>query len=271
MGLLDVNMPMLYGEGKKAFHRFQLEIICTSNDQSIFAWDYCDADNMWTGSILADDPSFFHGCGEMELMGHNEFIEFFKEDILEEELHSIEDQLGSFPVMNRGIQIWLHLSLKIGSRSHFRAWLPCRYYSAPWGSPMTIELVLWESNYYRCVPYYHVPAAGGCPQLRQVYLRYQDQLLHHNMTLQIDDSTLVENGFTCCHAYPEEFTGDTLTLTSTNSHCAKVYSDSLTNHRLIVGFGQSVGKSWIRVISEELLEPLSFNLYFTRWHHESKE
>ncbi|KIM63845.1 hypothetical protein SCLCIDRAFT_116621, partial [Scleroderma citrinum Foug A] len=38
MGLLDVNMPMLYGEGKKAFHRLQLEIIRTSNDQSIFAW-----------------------------------------------------------------------------------------------------------------------------------------------------------------------------------------------------------------------------------------
>jgi len=39
MGLLDVNMPMLYGEGKNAFHRPQLEIIRSSNDQSIFAWD----------------------------------------------------------------------------------------------------------------------------------------------------------------------------------------------------------------------------------------
>ncbi|KIM52910.1 hypothetical protein SCLCIDRAFT_140089, partial [Scleroderma citrinum Foug A] len=38
MGLLDVNMSMLYGEGKKAFHRLQLEIIRASNDQSIFAW-----------------------------------------------------------------------------------------------------------------------------------------------------------------------------------------------------------------------------------------
>ncbi|KIM70350.1 hypothetical protein SCLCIDRAFT_102078, partial [Scleroderma citrinum Foug A] len=53
MGLLDVNMPMLYGEGKKSFRRLQLEIIRTSNDQSIFAWD-C---NVRTGSILANDPS----------------------------------------------------------------------------------------------------------------------------------------------------------------------------------------------------------------------
>ena len=37
MGLLDVNMPMLYGEGKKAFHRLQLEIIRMSNDQSTLA------------------------------------------------------------------------------------------------------------------------------------------------------------------------------------------------------------------------------------------
>jgi len=26
LGLLDVNMPMLYGEGMKAFHRLQLEL-----------------------------------------------------------------------------------------------------------------------------------------------------------------------------------------------------------------------------------------------------
>ncbi|OCL13293.1 HET-domain-containing protein, partial [Glonium stellatum] len=38
MGLFGVNMPMLYGEGKMAFERLQLEIIKNSNDHSIFAW-----------------------------------------------------------------------------------------------------------------------------------------------------------------------------------------------------------------------------------------
>ncbi|KAI6004263.1 heterokaryon incompatibility protein-domain-containing protein, partial [Pisolithus albus] len=38
MGLLDVHMPMLYGEGKKAFLRLQQEIIRKSSDQTIFAW-----------------------------------------------------------------------------------------------------------------------------------------------------------------------------------------------------------------------------------------
>ncbi|KAF2185713.1 HET-domain-containing protein [Zopfia rhizophila CBS 207.26] len=38
MGLFGVNMPMIYGEGENAFQRLQLEIMKTSDDQSIFAW-----------------------------------------------------------------------------------------------------------------------------------------------------------------------------------------------------------------------------------------
>jgi len=91
MGLLEVNMPMLYGEGKKAFHHLQLEIIHTSNDQSIFVWSSVEGDKL-TGNILADDPSFFWYCGEMELMGHNKYIKFLKEDdVPEEELDLIKD------------------------------------------------------------------------------------------------------------------------------------------------------------------------------------
>lgn len=37
-GLFGVNMPMLYGEGEKAFVRLQEEILKTSDDHSIFAW-----------------------------------------------------------------------------------------------------------------------------------------------------------------------------------------------------------------------------------------
>ncbi|KAF7537825.1 hypothetical protein G7054_g3410 [Neopestalotiopsis clavispora] len=38
MGLFGVNMPLLYGEGSKAFLRLQEEIIRHSNDLTIFAW-----------------------------------------------------------------------------------------------------------------------------------------------------------------------------------------------------------------------------------------
>jgi len=38
LGLLGVNMPLIYGEGKKAFMRLQQELIRSYNDESIFAW-----------------------------------------------------------------------------------------------------------------------------------------------------------------------------------------------------------------------------------------
>lgn len=38
MGLFDVNMPMLYGEGRKAFVRLHHEIARATDDESLFAW-----------------------------------------------------------------------------------------------------------------------------------------------------------------------------------------------------------------------------------------
>ncbi|PMD24481.1 HET-domain-containing protein [Hyaloscypha hepaticicola] len=38
LGVFGINMPLLYGEGAKAFIRLQEEILKISNDQSLFAW-----------------------------------------------------------------------------------------------------------------------------------------------------------------------------------------------------------------------------------------
>ncbi|PMD35041.1 hypothetical protein L207DRAFT_467965, partial [Hyaloscypha variabilis F] len=38
LGIFDINMPLLYGEGSKAFKRLQEEIIKQSTDHSLFAW-----------------------------------------------------------------------------------------------------------------------------------------------------------------------------------------------------------------------------------------
>jgi len=40
LGLFDVAMPMLYGEGMKAFTRLQEEIMKNEDDESLFAWWY---------------------------------------------------------------------------------------------------------------------------------------------------------------------------------------------------------------------------------------
>ncbi|KAK0624309.1 heterokaryon incompatibility protein-domain-containing protein [Immersiella caudata] len=42
MGIFDVNMPLLYGEGPKAFRRLQEEVLRKTNDLSLLAWEAAD-------------------------------------------------------------------------------------------------------------------------------------------------------------------------------------------------------------------------------------
>jgi hypothetical protein len=60
MGLIGINMPLLYGEGQKAFFRLQLEILNISDDESIFAWEH---NRKGISGILAYDPSLFRRSG----------------------------------------------------------------------------------------------------------------------------------------------------------------------------------------------------------------
>lgn len=65
LGIFDVNMPLLYGEGKKAFLRLQEEIIKQSDDHSIFAWPiYRDGQP----GLLADSPIAFADCDQIRTL-----------------------------------------------------------------------------------------------------------------------------------------------------------------------------------------------------------
>lgn len=65
MGLFNVNMPLLYGEGKAAFHRLQLEIMRTSTDESLFAWTVPgDRSDTYSG-LLAPDPAAFTNMSDI--------------------------------------------------------------------------------------------------------------------------------------------------------------------------------------------------------------
>ncbi|EHK17416.1 uncharacterized protein TRIVIDRAFT_173096 [Trichoderma virens Gv29-8] len=55
MGIFGINMPLLYGEGERAFIRLQEEIMRVSDDHSIFAWE--SPDNR--GGLLATSPEAF--------------------------------------------------------------------------------------------------------------------------------------------------------------------------------------------------------------------
>lgn len=64
LGMFEVNMPLLYGEGERAFRRLQEEIIKRSADQSIFAWGH-DAARSKAVGIFAVSPICFAGCGDI--------------------------------------------------------------------------------------------------------------------------------------------------------------------------------------------------------------
>jgi hypothetical protein len=76
LGLFDINMPLLYGEGIGAFRRLQEEIIRTSDDTSIFCFDMegtmtlhdvlaSDRPRTAYVQLLADRPSQFLQCSKV--------------------------------------------------------------------------------------------------------------------------------------------------------------------------------------------------------------
>ena len=65
LGIFDLNIPLLYGEGSKAFFRLQEEIIRVSNDSTIFCWSWIPehVPKNWT-SMLAPSPRLFQYAGD---------------------------------------------------------------------------------------------------------------------------------------------------------------------------------------------------------------
>jgi hypothetical protein len=58
LGIFDINMPLIYGEGRKAFARLQEEIMKRSTDQSILAWETSSSFPP-TVPVLAGSPKDF--------------------------------------------------------------------------------------------------------------------------------------------------------------------------------------------------------------------
>lgn len=71
LGIFNITMPMIYGEGDRALTRLQQEIIKNSRDDSILAWGIDpaagtpknSADDAVSAGILATAPSQFANCG----------------------------------------------------------------------------------------------------------------------------------------------------------------------------------------------------------------
>lgn len=62
LGLFNINMPLLYGEGTRAFVRLQEEILKTSDDETLFAWKSASPGKGFNGleqGLLAMSPDSF--------------------------------------------------------------------------------------------------------------------------------------------------------------------------------------------------------------------
>ncbi|KAJ3947346.1 uncharacterized protein N0V96_003737 [Colletotrichum fioriniae] len=81
LGIFNINMSMIYGEGPKAFRRLQEEISRETNDLSLFAWKSPSREEarcqMFRG-IFARSPSEFSACSTLQRSGtrHDSQSEF---------------------------------------------------------------------------------------------------------------------------------------------------------------------------------------------------
>lgn len=94
LGLFDIQMPLLYGEGNKAFIRLQEEILKSTDDYSIFAWRAQDSTSSTFRGLLARSPLEFQDCHSFER----------------------EDSISTFPV--NPTPIGLHLQLEFLPHPH---------------------------------------------------------------------------------------------------------------------------------------------------------
>ncbi|KAF2762624.1 hypothetical protein EJ05DRAFT_8110 [Pseudovirgaria hyperparasitica] len=71
MGIFQIQMPLLYGEGDQAFIRLQEEIMLVSNDHSIFTWGLSsrtpitEPSQAMVPSFLANTPTLFAESGDI--------------------------------------------------------------------------------------------------------------------------------------------------------------------------------------------------------------
>ncbi|KAI6147718.1 heterokaryon incompatibility protein-domain-containing protein [Pisolithus tinctorius] len=264
MGLFGVNMPMLYGEGLKAFQRLQLEIIRTaSSDCSILAWNLKGRFGLHK-SVLADDPSCFRGCHDIAKVDPRWFVNELKVylhqnrlgvDANRVELESLlrdvcSPLLSKFDVSNLGIQVSLPVvPIDHGySDSYLTAVLPCR---DRYGDLITIDLEPHESTTGRCLgAARNIP--NTLPQFTSLYLECSQDAEESYHDLMVHDGRTSYYGFTRCGTFPWELAGDVVTFSSQgNNFIVLVYANNDTKSRFAVGLGYYFGKVSARVFCDE--------------------
>ncbi|KAI6016553.1 heterokaryon incompatibility protein-domain-containing protein [Pisolithus marmoratus] len=250
LGLFDVNMPLLYGEGSRAFQRLQLEIIRVSSDHTILAWNPKGRLG-YIGNILADDPSCFRGCHDIERVYDFDFVDtlrsYMRRDIFGRTIDRVKLvllrrrarslPLSRWDVTNLGIQVTLPVLPHRDTPSRFAAILPCLDRD---GNLITINLASTEDSIRK---YWLHGDYNGCPEFRSLYLPFSRHTGQSHFDLRLDDSRTSWYGFTRCGSFPREVAGDTVRF-SAQGHTLTVlvYANNDTGSRFAVGLGYYLHK-----------------------------
>ncbi|KAI6026958.1 heterokaryon incompatibility protein-domain-containing protein [Pisolithus marmoratus] len=266
MGLFGVSMPMLYGEGKKAFQRLQLEVIRMSNDQTLFAWDP-EEKMAQTSGILADDPSAFRHCHDIVEVEPEEFPSMLSSlwDVYAEKVLTTREgqAVHTFTVTNAGIQIWLPVVRYYGCPSVFEVALLCHREGD--AVPITINLAAFRFTYYRY--FGTIGERQPLPEYQLLHLAYRDEV-HHDFTFTIDDRPVLYCCFARCAVYPEKVTStDTsIRLSTIDPLTVVVYSGTKTKAYFAIAYGHCFGQGWVHVICDERDTSLSWDAYAKEVH-----
>ncbi|KAI6012969.1 heterokaryon incompatibility protein-domain-containing protein [Pisolithus marmoratus] len=249
-GLLGVHMPMLYGEGRNAFHRLQLEVIRVYNDQSIFAWGWTRTTG-GSSTFLADDPNCFRDCSDIVVMDHHRFTRAIREELSNDE-HVRISEIRVFTGANAGIQIWLPLKPCRRSSSFFEAKLACRDQSDGYSGPLTITLGLFQSTYFRYVGNFGTPYLAKM-LFQQLLLPYQNGSSHGHFSFNLDLRALSHDGFAQQHAFPKDLESrdNSLTLSNTHDFAIVVFRHTTWKTHFALALCYCYGHHLARVICNE--------------------
>ncbi|KAL9107300.1 MAG: hypothetical protein Q9227_007752 [Pyrenula ochraceoflavens] len=171
LGLFDVSLPMIYGEGSKAFLRLQEEIIRKSDDHSIFAWrhGFPPTPRARCG-LFATSPSAFKAC----------------QDVVR--APAVLSPKNEFSMTNQGLAI--ELALIPYSMQTYLAILNCGQRNSPWKRlGILLEKLSSGSHYARVCIGHAAVVSIYLPQLQtwdyQCHRVYVRQELQESSTKEI--------------------------------------------------------------------------------------
>ncbi|KAF4879951.1 Vegetative incompatibility protein HET-E-1 [Colletotrichum siamense] len=166
LGIFDINMPMLYGEGHKAFQRLQEHIVGQYRDDSLFAWQSRSPPDQTYRGVFARSPEEFKACSKLRTGGRFMF------------------STPGFSLTNKGIKFSTQ-ALKLDNDTYFVMRLGLQCDNCRDRHDIHICLLRTSQGHIRVAPHtcWRPTAARGISSPTKIYCR-KDVTLHESQVIQ---------------------------------------------------------------------------------------